>query len=129
MPVVLELQNVAISRAICANPHVVIFIHVDAVFRLRPIESLAGTAPRLNQISLRIEFEDGWCAMPPTWPMIQLLGNSFGQDGSTLNFGGSGAAAVRPVEWRNKTIPIAQLTRRTTDVGRDSAMCMVFSNR
>jgi len=30
--------------------------------------------------------------MPPTWPMIQLFGSGFGQNGSTLNFGPSASA-------------------------------------
>src|SRR5689334_3628607 len=31
--------------------------------------------------------------MPPTWPMIQLLGSALGQNGSTLNVGPSACAA------------------------------------
>jgi hypothetical protein len=34
--------------------------------------------------------------MPPTWPMIQLLGSGFGQNGSTLNVGGAACAAIAP---------------------------------
>jgi len=59
MPVVLELQNLTIGGAICTDPHIVVFIHVYPMFRLRPIESFPGTAPGVKQVSLSIEFEDG----------------------------------------------------------------------
>src|SRR5260370_42592429 len=67
--------------------------------------------------------------MPPTWPMIQLLGNSLGQYGSTLNFGASGTLVVPAAEATDKAIPIANLSRSTAGIGRIPAMCIVFSHR
>src|SRR6266550_2429315 len=59
-----------------------------------------------------LTFEDGRCrtqmwlslstAIPPTWPMIQLLGNGFGQEASTLYSGGACALAIEQITSASK---------------------------
>src|SRR6266852_40986 len=68
-------------------------------------------------------------AMPPTCPMIQLFGNSLGQNGSTLNFGASRTSAVPVLETTNKPIPKTMLSIRVAGAGGILSMRKVFSYR
>src|SRR5258706_9683844 len=55
-----EFQKVRVVLAVVGDPHVVLVIDEEAVLNLRPVESLARAAPRVNQFSSLIEFEDRW---------------------------------------------------------------------
>jgi len=57
MPVIFEFQQMTIGRVGAADPDVIVLIHVNAMLPFWPIESFAGTAPGLQHVSLRVEYE------------------------------------------------------------------------
>src|SRR5258708_38654777 len=67
--------------------------------------------------------------MAPTCPMVQLFGNSLGQNGSALNFGASRTSAVPARETTNKPIPKTMLSTRVAGAGGILSMRKVFSCR
>src|ERR1700688_4625235 len=58
MSIAFELEHMAVGRPAPADPNVSILVHVDSVFRLGPIKSLARSAPGVEQMSLLVELQD-----------------------------------------------------------------------
>jgi hypothetical protein len=67
-----ELQDLRVLLAAAAEPHVILRIHVDAVFELRPLVAGAGSAPRLHQRTVLIEFEHRRRRLPDRSRLVRL---------------------------------------------------------
>jgi len=50
----------SVAGAVAADPDHAFGIDDDAVIRLRPFEALARAAPRVHNVALLIELDDGW---------------------------------------------------------------------
>ncbi len=58
-PALRELQDLPVGRAVPADPDVALGIDPDAVFARRPVIALTRSAPPVDQVAVRREFEDG----------------------------------------------------------------------
>ncbi len=58
-PVLGELQDVGVSLAVAAEPHVALVVDVDAVSPFRPFVARSRAAPVPEQVARLIELEDG----------------------------------------------------------------------
>jgi hypothetical protein len=50
-----ELQHLCVLVAVAGQPHVVVVVHVDAVFAVWPLVALAGSTPRPHQVAGLVE--------------------------------------------------------------------------
>src|SRR5437667_9552182 len=55
-----ELQDLVVLLRVSAQPHVIFVIDEDSVLRGRPLAALPGAAPRLEESSVRGDFQHGW---------------------------------------------------------------------
>src|ERR1700721_3763137 len=69
-----ELEDLRIFRTSTCNPDVVLGIDVNPMFQFRPFISGSGSAPRRDDISGLVEFDDRRSRMPACAGFIWLQG-------------------------------------------------------
>ncbi len=57
-----EFQDLRVRTAIAADPNIALIVDENPVVGVRPLETFARSAPVVQEIALRIEFEDRWSA-------------------------------------------------------------------
>src|SRR5262249_24065953 len=60
LSLVRKLQNLVVLVRISTQPDVVLIVDEDAMFRGEPFVSLSCATPRLEELSVRVEFQHGW---------------------------------------------------------------------